>query len=68
VTNSNRTAIPDGAAFLTLDQVSNLLQLSRTTLVKLAAEGTLQFVRVGSCIRYRKADVDRFIATAVTGA
>jgi excisionase family DNA binding protein len=67
VTTSNR-AIPDGAAFLTLAQVRAHLQLSRATLMKLAASGELKFVRVGSALRYRKVDVDRYIASAVAGA
>jgi excisionase family DNA binding protein len=60
--------VPEGAAFLTLALVRTVLQLSRGTLMKLAADGTLKFVRVGNAIRYRRVDLDRYVATATTGA
>lgn len=48
----------DGAEeFYTLAELTGLLKVSRTTLWRIRKEGKLREFRVGSCVRFRKADL-----------
>lgn len=49
---------------LTRDQVADLLKVSRRTLERWEADGTLPARRIGRLVRYSKADIDAFVSAA----
>jgi excisionase family DNA binding protein len=49
--------------FLTRKDVAKLFQVSTLTVIRLEAAGKLPAVRLGAgTVRYRKSDIERFIA------
>jgi excisionase family DNA binding protein len=46
---------------LTLREVADVLQVSRTHAYRLAQSGELRSVRFGSCVRVRKVDLETFV-------
>jgi len=48
-------------SFLTLQQVQDLLAISRTTLWRWQAEHGLKVVRVGDVVRIRESDLQEFL-------
>ncbi len=50
------------AVLLTLQQVGELLQLSRTTVYRLIDDGHLVTVHVGSAVRVLRGSVEQFVA------
>jgi excisionase family DNA binding protein len=46
---------------LTVNEVSRLLNVSRWTTYRLVREGQLRTVRVGSRLRFRLVDIDRYL-------
>lgn len=53
--------VADRPLLYSLQHASNLLGVSRATLYKLFAEGTLRKVKVGSKTMIRSSDIDEFI-------
>ena len=53
--------IPDHDLLLPAE-VADLLDTSRSTIYRWAAEGLLKSIRIGNTIRLRRADVDRVLA------
>jgi len=62
--------IQDGQDLMTREQVAKRLGIAVQTLAKWACQGKggLPFVKLGRAVRYRPADVERFVAANVTGA
>jgi excisionase family DNA binding protein len=54
--------IPEGAALVTPPQTRTYLQVSMTTLRKLARDGALRPIGIGRALRYRRADIEAYVA------
>ena len=52
---------PTQARYLTNAEVCDLLKVSRRTLQRYRDEGRIAFSQVGATIRYKAADVERFL-------
>jgi excisionase family DNA binding protein len=61
-------AIPEGGALLTPRQTGAYLQVSATTLRKLAADGALKPVRIGKALRYHRAAIEAFVKALLAAA
>ena len=48
-------------AILTIAEAAALMRISVRTVRRLVATGELSAVRIGRCIRFRRADVERFL-------
>ena len=48
-------------AVLTISEAARLMRISVRTVRRLVATGELSAVRIGRCIRFRRADVERFL-------
>lgn len=53
------------AQLLTLRQVGELFQISRTTIWRMTREGHLKPLVIGGVTRFRREDVDQLIATRI---
>lgn len=47
--------------FFTESELAEMLSISKSTLHKLREEGDIPYQKMGSCIRYSKADIDAWI-------
>jgi excisionase family DNA binding protein len=54
-------ALPRGQQFFTVDEVAELLQVNRRTIINLLASGKLVGFRVGRNWRITREDLERFI-------
>lgn len=53
---------PDPSSTLSVDEVAEILQISPQTVYRYGKEGKLQRVKLGSKVRFRREDVDAFLA------
>lgn len=53
---------------MTVEQVSDYLQLSTRTIYALRARNAIPFIRLGSALRFRKADVEAWLTENTTRA
>lgn len=51
----------DGPMLLTVKEAAWILQLSRTTVYELIYAGVLVSVKIGSCRRIRRADLETYV-------
>lgn len=58
--------ILDGG-LLTLDEVAKELRVGHTTVKKLLAEGKLRRIKIASCTRIARADLEAYLADAAEG-
>ena len=55
-------AAPAAEKLLTIDEVAEMLSVSRVTLWSWRRKGILEAVRVGNLLRYRKSDIEELMA------
>lgn len=53
-------------SLLTRKQVAALFQCSALTIIRLEQAGKLPAVRIGTSVRYRRADVETYITDSIT--
>jgi len=51
---------------LTRKDLMELFQVSQPTIIRLEAAGKLTPVRIGTRVRFRRADVEQYIASSLT--
>jgi len=50
--------------YLTISQVMDLLQVSRTKLYEMTKDELIPSIKLGRTVRYKKTDIDKALATA----
>jgi excisionase family DNA binding protein len=60
--------VPDDFALYSARQVADILNLSTTTVAAMEKRGQLIPVRIGRTVRYKRAEVDRFLASLTATA
>ncbi len=50
--------------FITVDELSEFLRVNKMTVHRLIERGELAYYRIGKLIRFRRSDVDEFLAKA----
>lgn len=58
---------PEPDAVLTRDELSEYLKIAKSTLYKLAQEGSIPAQKVGKHWRFRKAAIDQWLRSRATG-
>ncbi len=51
---------------LTRKDLMALFKVSQPTVIRLEAAGKLTPVRIGRCVRFKRADVEQYIASSLT--
>jgi excisionase family DNA binding protein len=54
-------AMPPARKFLTLDEVAELLRVSKTSVYRLVERRALRFYRVSGLLRFNQADIEVFL-------
>ena len=55
------TALPTARKLLTLDEVAELLRVSKTSVYRLVERRALRFYRVSGLLRFDHADIEAFL-------
>lgn len=56
------------SALLSVSEACDYLSLSRRALSRLQGSGSIKFVRIGRAVRFRRSDLDEFIASCVVNS